>query len=116
LKAPPNRIAARPSITSSEPRIGTGIPLTKPQQYTPAARAQANDFRLRNLLAQCLGWMADGHLLIRQYTPGGARWSLNGRHIPEAVALRISKVRDIEVADAGLFPDGDFAQSFRIRK
>jgi hypothetical protein len=58
--------------------------------------------------------MGDGRLLTRQYTPGGVRWSVGGRHVPEAIALRICKCANIEVADPGLFTG--LAQTFRIRK
>jgi hypothetical protein len=73
--------------------------------------------RRRRLLAWTIKLMADeGRLLMREHGPGGVRWIIGTRHVPNDIARRIISCTDVEPHDAGLFPGPDVAQSFRIRR
>jgi hypothetical protein len=117
---PPEKGAARPSITSVEPLITgrTGTHRYSNPQILADRRTRAIALD-RRLLVKTLQLMAEeDRLLKREHGPGGVRWILSpgGLHVPDRIAHRIINCENVEPHDAGLFPGSDVAQSFRIRR
>jgi hypothetical protein len=116
--APPKRIAARSTITSSEPliegRSGTHHN-NGPVLADRRAKAIAED---RRLLNKTLGLLSadSGRRLAREFAPGHVRWRITpiGIRVPARIAERAIACPHVVEEDAGLFPG--IAQTFRARR
>jgi hypothetical protein len=115
---PPKSIAARSSVTSSEPRdsgrSGTHH-ISNPVLADRAAKAIARD---RRLLDKTLGLLSEdsGRRLVREFAPGHVRWRITpiGIPVPARIAERAIACPHVVEEDAGLFPG--IAQTFRARR
>jgi hypothetical protein len=118
MRVPPKSIAARSSVTSSEPRIkgrsGT-YHISNPILADRAAKAIARD---RRLLDKTLGLLSEdtGRRLVREFAPGHVRWRITpiGIRVPARIAERAIACPHVVEEDAGLFPG--IAQTFRARR
>jgi hypothetical protein len=116
---PPNRVAARSSVTSSEPRIkgrsGTHHNISNGVLADRRAKAIARD---RRLLDRTLSLLSEdsGRRLAREFAPGHVRWRITpiGIRVPARIAERAIACPHVVEEDAGLFPG--IAQTFRARR
>jgi hypothetical protein len=117
---PPKRVAARSSITSSEPqttgRFGNHPNSNGPIVADRTAEAIARDRRLLDKTLKLLGGDT-GRRLRREHKPGHVSWSISpiGFPVPDRVARRAIACQHVVVEDPGLFPGADVAQTFRLR-
>jgi hypothetical protein len=116
---PPKSIAARSSVTSSEPRdsgrSGTHH-ISKGVLADRRAKAIARD---RRSLDRTLSLLSEdsGRRLAREFAPGHVCWRITpiGFSVPARIAERAIACHHVVVDDPGLFPGADTAQTFRIR-
>jgi hypothetical protein len=113
---PPKRIAARSSITSSEPltgRSGTHR-ISNPSLADRTAKSIARD---RRLLDRTLSLLSEdsGRRLARVFAPGHVCWRITpiGFPVPARIAERAIACHHVVEEDPGLFPG--IAQTFRLR-